>query len=115
MRRGKSRKFGLEKKHRKSLFKSLAVALVDHGRITTTVAKAKSLSAFTDKLVSQAKKNNLATIRSLSSEVGTKTAFKLVKEVGPRFDSKKGGYTRIIKKGQRQSDGAPMAIIEWAI
>jgi large subunit ribosomal protein L17 len=115
MRRGKHRKFGRVIKVRASLYRSLATALVDHGRITTTVAKAKSLSGYVNKLITNAKKNSISATRLLSKDVGTVTATKLVKEIGPKFNTKNGGYTRMIKKGQRISDGAPMAIIEWSI
>ena len=100
---------------RSALYRSLATALIDHGRITTTVAKAKSLSGYIDKLITNAKKNSISATRLLSKDIGAVTASKLVKEIGPKFNTKSGGYTRMIKRGQRISDGTPMAIIEWSI
>ncbi len=112
MRRGTNRKFGRVTKVRNALYKSLATALIEHGKIKTTVAKAKSLSSHFDKMVTTAKKQTLASRRTLQSEVGDKAVKKLVTEIAPSFEGKKGGYTRVIRLGQRQSDGAEMAIIE---
>ena len=113
MRRGKIRKFGKVKRVREALYKSLATALIDHGKIKTTLAKAKSLSTFADKLITTAKKQNLAARRELAETFHPKTVKKLVDEVAPRFRDKKGGYTRVIRLGQRKSDGAEMALIEF--
>lgn len=112
MRRGKHRKFGRETIQRKALYKSLATALIEHGKIKTTVAKAKSLSAHFNKMITLAKKQNLASRRLLQSQIGNKAVKKLFTEIAPGFESKKGGYTRVVRLGQRQSDGAEMALIE---
>lgn len=114
MRRGKLRKFGRVVKVRKALYKALATALIDHGRITTTTAKAKSLALFTDKLVTKAKKGDLAAQRLIREDLGPKATKKLVSEIGPKFKDKKGGYTRVLKMGRRPSDGAEMSLIEFA-
>ena len=111
MRRGKHRKFGREARLREVLYRSLATALIDHGKIKTTQAKAKSLSQYFDKLVTTAKKRDLAARRLLLSQIGEKAVKKLVSEIG-QFEARKGGYTRIIRLGQRRSDGAMMAQIE---
>lgn len=113
MRRGKSRKFGREKRLREVLYKSLATALIDHGKIKTTSAKAKSLSIFADKLITTAKKQNLASRRELAKTFHSKIVKKLVDDIAPRFSDRKGGYTRVIHLGQRKSDGSPMSIIEF--
>lgn len=113
MRRGKNRKFGRVKRVREALYKSLATALIDHGKIKTTSAKAKSLSSFTDKLVTTAKKQNLSARRELAETFHPKTVKKLVDDIAPRFSDKKGGYTRVIRLGQRKSDGAEMSLIEF--
>lgn len=113
MRRGNKRKFGRETIQRKALYKSLTTALIDHGKIKTTSAKAKSLSSFADKLVTTAKKANIASRRELAKTLHPKTVKKLMDEIGPRFSGKKGGYTRTIRLGQRKSDGAEMSIIEF--
>ncbi|SRR3989338_2744989 len=113
MRRGKKRKLGRERHLRRALYKSLATALVDHGKIKTTSAKAKSLSSFADKLVTTAKKQTLASRRELAETFHPKTVKKLMDEIAPRFSDKKGGYTRVVRLGQRKSDGSPMAIVEF--
>ncbi len=113
MRRGNKRKFGRETDQRKALYKSLATALIDHGKIKTTQAKAKSLSSFVDRLVSKASSNDLNSRRLILKSIGEKATRKLMSDIGPRFKDKKGGYTRIIRLGQRKSDGSPMALIEF--
>mgnify|MGYP001613326047 CR=1 FL=1 len=112
MRRGRHRKFGRETVQRKALYKSLATALIENGKIKTTAAKAKSLSGHFDKMVTIAKKQTLAARRSLQSQLGNEAVKKLYTDIAPGFESKKGGYTRVIRLGQRKSDGAEMAIIE---
>ena len=113
MRRGNQRKFGREAGQRKVLYRALATALIDHGKIKTTESKAKSLSSHVDKLVTLAKKQTLASRRLLLSEIGEKAVKKLMAEIALQFESRKGGYTRIVKLGQRRSDSAPMVIIEF--
>ena len=112
MRRGKHRKFGRETVQRKALYKALATALIENGKIKTTQAKAKSLSSFFDKMITTAKKQTLASRRLLLSQVGEKAVKKLFTEIAPTYADKKGGYTRVIRLGQRKSDGAEIAIIE---
>ena len=113
MQRGNIRKFGRVRKQRKALYKALATALIEHGKIKTTESKAKSLSSHVDKLVTLAKKQTLASRRLLLSEIGEKAVKKLMAEIALQFESRKGGYTRIVKLGQRRSDSAPMVIIEF--
>lgn len=113
MRRGKHRKFGRESRLREVLFRSLATALIDHGKIKTTEARAKVLSSHVSKLITKAKKHDLASRRLLTKELGQKAVKKLIAEISPQLESRKGGYTRITKLGQRRSDGAPMALIEF--
>jgi large subunit ribosomal protein L17 len=113
MKRGNIRKFGREKAQREALFKSLATALIEHGRIKTTKAKAKSLSSHTDKLVTIAKKKTLASRRALGSELGPAAVKKLADDIAPRFSDRSGGYTRVIPLDRRKSDGSEMALIEF--
>ena len=113
MRRGKNRKFARVKKQRKALYKALATALIDHGRIRTTLAKAKSASGFVDKLVSKAKKGDLASQKLIRHDLGEKATKKLMTDIGPKFKDRNGGYTKVLKLGRRMSDGAEMALIEW--
>jgi len=113
VRRGKHRKFARGTVQRKALYKALATALIEHGRIKTTLAKAKSLSKFTDKIVSKAKKGDLASQRLIRHYVGEKATKKLVSDIGPQFKDRSGGYTKVLRLGRRISDGAEMAIIEF--
>ena len=114
VRRGKIRKFGRVKNKKEALYKALVTALIDHGRIKTTTAKARSLSRFADKLVSKAKNKNIITSRRLIRQrLGERATQKLIGEIGPRFKERNGGYTKILRLGRRASDGAEMAIIEF--
>lgn len=109
----KNRKFGRETKQRKELLRGLARALIDHGRITTTQAKAKSLRVYAEKLVTRGKTKNLAATRILSSQLGVKYAKKLTTEIADKFASRNGGYLRIVNLPKRLSDGSKMGIIEF--
>ena len=111
--RGKKRKFARVKNQRKALYKALATALINHGRIKTTLAKAKSASTFVDKLVTKAKKGDLTSTRSIRENIGDLAAKKLLSDVGSKFNNRNGGYTKILKLGRRMSDGAEMAILEF--
>lgn len=90
----------------------MAVALIDQGRIKTTSAKAKSLSRAVDRLITMAKRNTMHARRELAAEVGEKAAKKLMTEIREANAERAGGYTRIIRLGQRMGDGAQMAMIE---
>lgn len=96
---------------RKALLKSLALALILREKIQTTEAKAKEISPFIEKCITRAKQNNLNSIRYLAEIFSPKIVQKLTKEIAPRYQTRSGGYTRIIKLGSRKSDGAKMAII----
>ena len=113
MKRGNTTVFGREIQQRKAFTKSLLTALVAHGRIRTTVARAKMLKREADRMVTTAKKGTLHGRRLLLRRVGTEAAAKLFKDWAPKFASRAGGYTRLVKLGARQSDGSPMAIIEF--
>ena len=113
MKRGNQRKFGRDRKVRTAMYKSMATALIDHGQIKTTQAKAKSLSVVVDKLITLAKRENLNARRELLGHVGEKAVKKLMGELVKVNADRKGGYTRIIRLGQRASDGAEMALIEF--
>lgn len=113
MKRGNKRKFGREAIQRKALYKALATALIENKKIKTTEAKAKSLSTFIQKLVTKAKKGDLASRRLLSSDIGVKAVKKLVDEIAPQYKERHGGYVRITRLGRRTSDGSPMALVEF--
>jgi len=108
-------KLGRDAKHRKALLSNLAVSLIEHNRIKTTLAKAKAVRPFVEKLVTKAKKNTLHTRRMALADLrhNRDAVHTLFAEVGPRCATRQGGYTRIIKLGPRPSDSAAMAFIEW--
>jgi len=113
MRRGTIKKFGRERAQRKALLKSLVTALVDHGRITTTQVRAKVLASYADKLITRAKKQDLASRRLLAQTFSPGTVKKLMSDVAPKFQDRKGGYTRVVRLERRRSDGSTMAIVEF--
>jgi large subunit ribosomal protein L17 len=92
---------------------NLATSLFEHGRITTTEAKAKRLRPYAEKLVSFAKRGDLHSRRQVMTVIRDKdVVHTLFAEIGPRFANRPGGYTRITKVGPRKGDNAPMAVIE---
>lgn len=98
---------------RKSLYRSLVTSLILHEKIKTTIAKAKAIKPVVEKMITKSKKNNLATRRELLKYLYTQNAIKkMLENIGPRYADRKGGYTRIIKTGNRQGDNAQMVIIE---
>ena len=108
------RKFGRKTGQRQALFRSLALNLVTHGRITTTEAKAKELRPFIEKLITRGKNESISVRRTLISRLGSATLVKkLVEEISKKYKERMGGYTRIVKLGQRQGDASPMALIEF--
>ena len=109
----KGRKFGRVKKVRKALLKSLVLALVLRGRIKTTEAKAKELNKVIGPLITKAKKGGLANIRLLAKILPPIAAGKLIKDIGPRYQRRAGGYTRVIKTGEIRKDGARLCYIEF--
>lgn len=110
--RHKGRKLSRKRDQRRALLRSLARELFLKGRIKTTEAKAKELRSFGEKFIERAKEKNLANLRYLRRFFDKETVKKLFDEIAPRYKERKGGYTRLIKIGQRTSDGAKMAIIE---
>jgi large subunit ribosomal protein L17 len=96
-----------------ALMRSLAAALIEHGAIETTEAKAKELRPFIERLITKAKTGTLHARRLAMRHVPRREiADKLFQEIGPRFATRNGGYTRILKLGHRKGDGAEMARIE---
>ena len=99
---------------RDALLRSLARNLINEGRITTTLAKAKSLRPYVEKLVTKGKLNTLASRRILISKIhGEKEIKYLIETISPKYKDRKGRYTRIIKLEPRGLDAAPMAMIEF--
>jgi large subunit ribosomal protein L17 len=115
MRHGHSgRKLQRKSGHRAALLRNMAAALIKHEQITTTLPKAKELRPYVEKLVTLAKKGGLANRRLAQSRLMDETQLKKLFEVlGPRYEKRAGGYTRVLKAGIRAADAAPMAIIEF--
>lgn len=97
---------------RKALFKSLTHALVLHGRIKTTEAKAKSIKGEVEKLITYAKNNEANAFHHLQKKVAVSTAEGIITNIAPLFKDRPGGYTRIVKIGSRKKDNATMVILE---
>ena len=99
--------------HRKAMFKNMSVSLIDHELIRTTVAKAKELRGKVERLITLAKVDSVANRRLAFARLRDRDAVtKLFTEIGPRYASRPGGYTRVLKCGFRTGDKAPMAFIE---
>ena len=99
--------------HERLMLANLATALFQHGRITTTEAKAKRLSPLADRLVTFAKRGDLNARRKAMTVIRDKAVIhELFTEIGPQYAGRPGGYTRITKVGRRKGDNAPMAVIE---
>jgi len=111
--RVKGRKLSRTSAHRKATMRALTMALVREHRIVTTVAKAKELRRFVEPLITRSKEDNLLNRRMVFSSLQNKeTVKKLFAEIGPKSADRNGGYTRVIKIGFRQGDGAEMAVVE---
>jgi large subunit ribosomal protein L17 len=110
----KGRRFGGGAAHQKAMMANLVASLIAAEGIVTTEAKAKALRPIAEKLVTKAKKGGLHNHRQVVSFLRDREmASKLFEEIGPRYDDRPGGYTRILKLGPRQGDNAPMARIEF--
>ena len=114
MRHGRNlRKLGRTTAHRKALLRNLSTSLFDKERIATTLVKAKELRPFAEKLITLARKDNLHSRRLAARSIQDRAVVrKLFDTLGPRFAQRNGGYSRILKLGWRQGDGAEMAILE---
>jgi large subunit ribosomal protein L17 len=121
----KGARLGGSPAHERLILGNLATSLFEHGRITTTVTKAKRLQPFAERLVSKAKRGDLHSVRQIAKVVHNKTPrrpdepgdantilHRLVTEIAPAMADRQGGYTRITKVGNRKGDNAPMAVIE---
>jgi large subunit ribosomal protein L17 len=107
-------KLGRTSQHRDSMLANMVCSLIKHSRITTTLAKAKAVRPLAEKLVTLGKKGGLHARRQAVSQLGQPVLVKkLFTDIAPRFQDRKGGYTRILKLGNRLGDAAPMALIEW--
>lgn len=108
------RKLNRTSAHRRALFANLAKALIQHESIRTTLPKAKELRSYVEKLVTKARTNSLHIRRQLIGTLGCEDLTrKLIDVLAPRFQDRPGGYTRIVKAGNRYGDNAPMAVIQF--
>lgn len=108
------RKFGRERDQRKALIKGLATELVNHGKIETTLPKAKELVRYIEKLITKAKKGDLANRRMVIAGLSTQAAaYKLVDEIAPQLTGRTSGHVRVERTRLRVGDGAQMATIEF--
>ncbi|HJR44260.1 MAG TPA: 50S ribosomal protein L17 [Actinomycetota bacterium] len=109
----KGPRLGSGPSHQRQMLSNLALSLFDHERIKTTEAKAKMLRPFAERLITKAKKGGIHDRRQVLSVIEDREiVHKLFSDIGPRFEDRNGGYTRILKLGPRNGDSAPMALIE---
>jgi large subunit ribosomal protein L17 len=109
----KGRRLGGSPAHERLMLANLATSLFEHGRITTTVAKARRLRPVAERLITKARKGDLHNRRQVMQTIRDKSVVHILfTEIGPQFANRPGGYTRITKIGNRRGDNAPMAVIE---
>ena len=107
------RKLGRTSDQRKAMMRAMVTYLLENGQIKTTVSRAKEVAPLAEKMISLAKTNNLASYRqALAFITKEDVAKKLFDEIGPKYENRTGGYTRIVRIGPRRGDAAEMAIIE---
>ncbi len=107
------RRLGRDSSHRKAMFRNMAASLIEHESISTTLAKAKELRRTLEPLITLAKEDDVSRRRRAFNKIRNRAAVgKLFNEIGPRFKDRPGGYLRILKKGSRPGDSAPMALIQ---
>src|SRR5213596_986404 len=110
----KTIKLGRKAEHRKALLANQVCCLIEHQRIKTTLAKAKAVRPLADKMVTLGKNGSLHARRTAFAVLRQKDAVKkLFDDIAPRSADRQGGYTRIVRLGQRKSDAAPVAYLEW--
>lgn len=110
-----NRKFGRETKQRRALLNGLAISLVEKGKIETTLAKAKELRSYVEPIVTKAKLGTIHARRMVLAQLmnNSEQTKKLFEVYAPKYKETPGGYTRVVRLGQRLGDGAEMAIIEF--
>ena len=109
----KGKKLNRTSSHRKALLKNMSQALIKHEQIVTTLVKAKTLKPYFDKLITIGKKGNLSARRQAITKIGDlKLVDKLFSILAKRYETRNGGYSRVLKAGFRYGDAAPMAVIE---
>ncbi|MCB5245770.1 MAG: 50S ribosomal protein L17 [Candidatus Cloacimonadaceae bacterium] len=112
--RVKGRKFSRETAQRRLMMNNLVKSMIEYGQITTTLAKAKELRKYVERVITYGKDDTVHSRRLAYSILGDRTLVqKLFTEIAPAFQDRNGGYTRIIKAGYRRGDSAPMAVIQF--
>lgn len=107
------RKLNRTSSHRSALFRNMVTSLLDHEQVRTTDAKAKEIRRFAERMITLGKRGTLHARRQALAFIRSETVVKkLFDEVAPRFQTRPGGYTRVVKLGVRPGDGAPMSVIE---
>ena len=108
-----NRKLGKTSDQRRAMLRAMTTYLLENGQIKTTYARAKEVAPIAEKMITLAKKNNLASYRQVLSYITKEdVAKKLFDEIGPKYADRNGGYTRVLKMGPRRGDSAEMAIIQ---
>lgn len=111
--RVKGRELSRTRSHKRAMLRNMVTSLILHERIRTTEAKAKELRPYAERLITLAKRGDLHSRRLAGRQIADHAALqKLFDQIGPRFEQRPGGYTRIMKLGARKGDGAELAIIE---
>ncbi|MGB9812692.1 MAG: 50S ribosomal protein L17 [Thermovenabulum sp.] len=107
------RKLGRDSGHRKMMLRNLVTSLLKHGKIITTETRAKEVRSIAEKIITTAKKNDLASRRKVLAEVLDETTVKeLFDKIAPKYQDRNGGYTRIVKIGPRRGDSAELVVLE---
>jgi len=110
----KVRKFGRERDQRRALLKGLATSLVEYGKIETTLPKAKETARYIEKVITKAKKGDLASRRQVIAKLSTQAAaFKLVDEIAPQLTARNSGHVRVVRTRLRTGDGAQLATVAF--
>ena len=108
------RKLNRTSSHRKAMFANLAMSIVEHERVKTTLPKAKEVRAYVERLITYGKRGDLHGIRLIAKKVNNKDlVMKIVNDLAVQYKDRSGGYTRVLKLGPRKGDNAEMAIIEF--
>ncbi len=111
--RRKGRQLSRKSQHKRAMLRNMATSLFRHDGVETTVAKAKELRPFAERLITKARRGDLHARRQVERQIKDRSASgRLFTELGPRFAARPGGYTRIVKIGHRKGDGAELARIE---
>lgn len=107
------RKIGTDSSHRRAILRNMTTSVLEHGKVETTLVKAKEVRRTVDKMITLGKKGDLASYRkAMAYLMDEDVVHKLFNEIAPKYEERNGGYTRVLKTGFRRGDAAPMAILE---